>query len=217
MSVMKLSESCRVIYGKHNFLKFFVVGMASIAVMLAGGLIKGFVGEESFLRGLIDGFCTSFCGVMNIVAAEMLILGAFGAVRRVHPGYKYFHSISDGFGHFKHTLIFANMAGILFILLYAAVGIIFFKNIIMLSMIFAAFLITGWCDLAGSSRHKWLAIMGFLLSGFSFGFVSGLLDEETSEIFSFVNVAVICAGAVFYIICLIFGLSRAEKLWAREG
>ena len=213
---MKIVNSCKVMYGRYGFLKFFSVGMASTAVMLAGGLIKGFVENKSFLNGLIDGFCISFCGIMNIVGAEMLIFGAFGAVRRVHPGYKYFHSISDGFSHFKRTLILANVMGIIFILLYAAVGLIFFKDIVMLAMILAAFLVIGWCDLVGSSKHQWLAVMGFLMVGLIFGFVSGLLDEDVSEMSPSVSAAVICAGAVFYIICLIFGLSRAKKRWARE-
>ena len=213
---MNVIGSCRVMYGKSNFLKFFSVGMVGIAVMLTGGMIKYFEEDSSFLSGFIDGFCTSFCGIMNMVAAEMIILGAFGAVRKVSPGYKYFHSMADGLSHFKRALILANMAGVILIMLYSAIGMIFFRNVVLLSMILAAFLVIGWCDLAGSSKHQWLVIVGLLLVAFVFGFISGLLDEDTFEVSLPIALAVIGAGAVFYIICLIFALARAEKLWTRE-
>ena len=213
---MKMPESCRVIYGKGNFLKFVSVSIVGITIMLIGGLIKSFAEIEGFFRGFIDGFCISFCGIMNIVAAEMLILGALGAVRRVTPGYMYFHSMANGFLHFKRSFILANLTGVLLTAIYAAVGMIFFSNTLMLSMILAAFLVMGWCDLVGSSKHQWLPVLGFALTGFVFGIVSGLIDEEELELFPFFNLAVIGAGAVFYIVCLIIAFSRAEKLWSRE-
>lgn len=212
----KILCSCRVMYGRNNFLKYFILGLAGIAIMTVGGAIKLAVTEESFFHGFIDGFCTSFCGIMNIVAAEMLILGAFGAVRRVYPGYKYFHAVADGFSHFKRALLLANITGLILIMLYAAVGMIFFRNVVLLSMILAALLVIGWCDLVGSSKHQWLAVVGFLMAGFSFGFISGLFDEDTFELSLPIAAAALGTGAVLYIVCLIFALSKAEKFWTRE-
>lgn len=209
----KLIDSCKVMYGRDNFLKFFYVGMFNVAVMLAGVIIRGFVESESFLNGFINGFCTSFCGVVNIFISETVILGVFGAVRKVHPGYKYFHSIADGFSHFKNSLILANLAGILLTALYSAIGAFFFKNMTEY-MIFTSLIVTGWCDLWGGSKYKWLSVVLFVPLGFVFGFAFGVLDKLVS--ISLVKVS-LGVGVVFYILCFIFALKRAKKLWAREG
>ena len=212
----KIFQSCRVMYGKDNFLKFFFMGIASIAVMLIGAALMGFVENESFIQGFIDGFCASLCGIVIILSTEMIILGAFGAVKRTYPGYKYFHSLADGFSHFKRTLIFANVTGLVFTALYVAVGICFFTNTVMLYITFVALFVMGWCDISGYSKKKWVTVVAFVMIGFSFGIISGILGDDALEILSPVGLAVVGVGAVFYIFCLVFALVRAEKLWKRE-
>ncbi len=212
---MKMLDSCRVMYGKNNFAKFFIAGLVNTAIMLIGVIIRVLVRSEA-VHDFIDGFCTGFGGAINIFIIAVVMAGAFGAVRRINPGYKYCHSIAGGREHFKRALISANLMGLVLTALYAAVGMIFYQNIFMTYMVFAALFVMGWGDLAGGSKHQWAQIVSFMVVGFMCGFIPGFVGEYAEELPLWIGAALIGAGAVFYIICLIITLTRADRIWARE-
>lgn len=212
---MKMLDSCRVMYGKNNFANFFIAGIINTAVMLIGVIIRSLVPNES-AHDFIDGFCTSFGGAINIFISAFVMAGAFGAVRRVNPGYKYCHSIADGKGHFKRALISANLMGLILTALYAAVGMIFYQNIFMTYMVFAALFIIGCGDIAGGSKQKWGQFVLFMAVGFVCGFIQGFLGEDAEDLPLWIGAAMIGAGAVFYIICLMITLIRIDRIWTRE-
>lgn len=212
---MKMLDSCRVMYGKNNFLKFFIAGIVNTAIMLIGVLVRSLVQSES-VHDFIDGFCTAFGGAVNIFIPVITIAGAFGAVKRINPGYKYCHSIAGGKEHFKRALISANFLGLIHTALYAAVGMVFYQNIFMTYMVFAALFVMGWGDLTGGSKHQWVQIVSFMVIGFVFGFIPGFLSEDAEDVPMWIGAVLIGAGAAFYIICLIIALARADRIWARE-
>ncbi|MDE7231078.1 MAG: hypothetical protein K2N56_11415 [Oscillospiraceae bacterium] len=212
---MKMLDSCKVMYGKNNFAKLFFAGIVSTAIMLIGVVIRNLVQNEA-AHDFIDGFCTSFGGAVNIFISVLAIAGAFGAVKRINPGYKYCHSIAGGREHFKRALISANLMGLVLTALYAAVGAVFYNSIFMTYMVFAALFVMGLGDLAGGSKHQWAQIVSFMVVGFVCGFIPGFLGEDAEDLPLWIGAALIGAGAVFYIICLMITLIRADRIWARE-
>lgn len=212
---MKIFDSCRLMYGKKKFSKFLIAGCINAILIAVGGTVNRFVTIES-VNDFIDGFCSAFGGVMIVFLSVIVMSGAFSAVLRINPGYKYFHSLADGAGHFKRVLVCSNLAGLFFIVLYAAVGAIFFWNFVVAYMIGAALFSMGWSNLTGGSNRVWVRFISFMVLGFVFGFIPGLLGEDSFELPPIASLIVISVSMLFYAACLIFTLIRINNIWNME-
>ncbi len=213
---MKIFSSCRLMYGKKNFSKFIIAGFVNAVVMVIGGLFGNFVTSKS-ARDFIDGFCTAFGGVIIVFLGVLVMSGAFSSVLRINPGYKYFHSLADGAGHFKRALICANLAALSFAALYAVVGAVFFWNFIVAYMISAALFSMGVCNLIGGTKHNWLKLVSLVALGFFFGSFMGVLGDNALVMPPIASVLIISVSLLFYVGCLIFTLIRIKKIWMGEN
>lgn len=212
---MKLSDSCRVAFGKNSLIGQFVEGCIVGAVMLVGALVKYLWRNES-VEDFIEGFCTTFCGITMIFLTIFMIGGAFSMVTAAAPGFKYFRSLANGDDHFRNCLITANLAGLFCIGLYALIGGLFYDADLWRYIPFAGLFCMGWINLTGGAKSVWVKIVSFMGIGFVFGFIPGLLGDDELEIPPFVIAIALGACALFYIISFVTALCNAKKLWRRE-
>lgn len=212
---MKLSDSCRVAFGKNSLIGQFVAGCIVGAVMLVGALVKYLWRNES-VEDFIEGFCTTFCGITMIFLAIFMIGGAFSMVTAAAPGFKYFRSLANGDKHFRNCLITANLASLFCIGLYALIGSLFYEADLWCYIIFAGSFCMGWMNLTGGARSAWLKIFSFMGIGFVFGFIPGFFGDDEVEMPPLVIAICVGACAAFYIISVVIALYNVKKLWRRE-
>lgn len=213
---MKLSNSCRVAFGKNSLIGQFAAGVIVAAVMLVGALVK-YLWQNDSVQDFIEGFCITFCGITMIFLAIFMLGGAFSMVTAASPGFKYFRFLANGDKHFRNCLISANLAGLFCLGLYALIGALFYEVELWNYIVFAGLFCMSWQNLTGGARSVWMKIVSFMGIGFAMGFIPGFFNDDEFERSSFVMA--ICAGvcAVFYIISFVIMLYNAKKLWRREA
>lgn len=212
---MKLSDSCRVAFGKNSLIGQFIAGVIVSAVMLVGALVKHLWQNDS-VHDFIDGFCTTFCGITVIFLAIFMIGGAFSMVAAAAPGFKYFRSLANGDKHFRNCLITANLAGLFCVGLYTVIGAVFYEFGMGYYMLFAGLFVMSWQNFTGGLRSVTLKIVTFMVIGFIFGFIPGFIEGDELIVPPFVTAIALSACAVFYIISFVFALYNVKKLWRKE-
>lgn len=227
---MRYFDSYRIFHGKNSLKEYGALTAANMAVLAAAGALV-LVSESGALNGLAEGavpfICGFITGLVPFVCGVMVMAVGFGLVCGVsngnlpsNPGYRFFHSLAGGAGHYRRALLFSNMLSLVSTALYAAVGGALFQHYIIVVMTSAAVFMMGFLNLTSHMRSPWIRIIGFCVIGFIYGFyggVSGKREDGLPILPADVTVIVCAVIAAFYIISVIVSQARAETLWSREG
>ncbi len=215
---MKYFNSYKLFHGKTSIEEYSAVTAVDIVLLAAAGIVVR-VSPNEWLQGFLTGLMPFLCGVVAMCISFAIPNIVFMGNMRTNPGYRFFHSLADGAGHFRRSLIFSNMLSLVPIALYAAVGGMLFRHYIIVVMTVDAFAMLGFTNLTGHIRSPWVRIGSFCVIGFAYGFYSGIAGDEGEgfvELPFNVTVIVCAVTLAFYIVSLIVVSMRAEKLWNKE-
>ena len=215
---MKYYNSYKLFHGKNSIKEYSALIAANTALLIVGGVLIRVISSEH-VQGFITGAVTFLCGVVALTVGFALVSAVFNGNWQDQPGYKFFHSVADGAGHFRRAILFSNMLTIFPIVLYAAVGGVMFQHFIIVIMTITAFFMLGLINLTSHIKTPWVRIGSFCIVGFAFGFYAGVVgDEEESFPALPLNVTIIVCAVVlaFYIASVIVVTMKAEKRWNKE-
>jgi len=215
---MKYFNSYKLFHGKTSIEEYSAVTAVDIVLLAVAGIVVQ-ISQHEWLQGFLTGLMPFLCGVVAMCIGFAIPNLVFMGNMRANPGYRFFHSLADGAGHFRRALMFSNMLSLVPIALYAAVGGALFRHFIVVVMTVAAFAMLGLTNLTGHIRSPWIRIGSFCVIGFAYGFYSGFAGDEgegLAELPFNVTVIVCAATLAFYIVSLIIVSMRAEKLWNKE-
>ena len=202
--------------------KAAIMAAAFAAVLAACNLIAVFAERESHLNGFIRGF-TPMMSLLTHICSIMIVNTIFSFNHPITPGYKYFHSISDGAAKFRRAVVTGNVITLIIVVLCSALSIIL-GNIadlggIQYLMPALCLCMIGLVNFTGFFKSMTSRMMFILPMCMAGGFVGGFLSEEEMSGTDFlaenglavaviyaVSVAVLVGGLIFSTIC-------AEKKW----
>lgn len=215
---MKYYDSYRLFHGKDSIMEYGALTGANAGLLIFGGLLARVVNNEHF-QGFITGAVTFLCGVVALTVGFALVSAVFNGNWPEPPGYRFFHSVADGAGHFRRAILFSNMLSIFPIVIYAAVGGLMFQHYIIVIMTTAAFFMLGLLNLTSHIKSPWVRIGSFCVVGFAYGFYAGVTgkDEEGIATLPLDVTIIVCAVVLaFYIVSLVVVTMNAEKRWNKE-
>lgn len=216
---MRYFDSYRLFHGKNSIKEYGAIISVNMAALIVFGVLTR-VSENDFFRGFLTGFAPFVCGAVTVTIGFALVCGVSNGNLPANPGYRFFHSLADGAGHFRRALLFANVLSLFPVILYAAVGGFLFEHFIIVVMTLTALLMTGFLNLTCHIKSPWIRIVAFCVIGFVYGFYGGITgkDEDiVAELPMDVTVIVSAVILAFYIISVIIVTARAEALWSKEG
>lgn len=215
---MKYYNSYKLFHGKNSIKKYTALIAADMAVLIVGGVLIRVVNNE-FFQGFMTGLVPFLCGVVALTIGFALVSAVFNGNWPEPPGYKFFHSVADGAGHFRRAILFSNMLSLFPIALYAAVGGLMFQHFIIVIMTITAFFMLGLINLTSHIKSPWVRIGSFCAVGFAYGFYAGINGDDEEGIATLpLNVTIIICAVVlvFYIASLIVVTMKAKKRWNKE-
>lgn len=215
---MKYYNSYKLFHGKNSIKVYTALIAADMAVLIVGGVLIRVISNDH-VQGFITGAVTFLCGVVALTIGFALVSAVFNGNWPEPPGYKFFHSVADGAGHFRRAILFSNMLSLFPIALYAAVGGLMFQHFIIVIMTITAFFMLGLINLTSHIKSPWVRIGSFCVVGFAYGFYAGATgkDEEGIAMLPLNVTIIICAVVLaFYIASVIVVTMKAEKRWNKE-
>lgn len=215
---MKYYNSYKLFHGKNSIKEYSALTSANTAVLIVGGVLIRVISSDH-VQGFITGAVTFLCGVAAITVGFALVSAVFNGNIPSLPGYKFFHSVADGAGHFRRAILFSNMLSLFPIALYAAVGGLMFQHFIIVIITITAFFMLGLINFTSHIKSPWVRIGSFGAVGFAYGFYAGFTgdDEEGIPMLPLNVTIIICAVVLaFYIASLIVVTLKAEKRWNKE-
>ncbi len=211
-----------------NFLITKVLGTFGLLfLVLAGiGLLLEIISpsdNDSFWGGFVSSFAPISCSAVTVVGIMFLNV-IFSYNYPINTGYKYFHSLENGRERFKEAIIFANVLGVIIILMCS---LLYFVLFTLTDTGFSPLLFTGFglaclgiADLTGFVKNQWIRLFYIMpmcmLAGFFAGFsVSADEDDDLPGIFTSPLPAAIflAAGIALCIAGFVFIRLRAAKKW----
>lgn len=216
---MKYYNSYKLFHGKNSIKKYSALIAANTAVLIVGGVLIRVINNEHF-QGFITGAVTFLCGMVALTVGFALVSAVFNGNWPEPPGYKFFHSVADGAGHFRRAILFSNMLSIFPIVLYAAVGGLMFRHFIIVIMTIASFFMLGLINFTSHIKSPWVRIGSFCVVGFAYGFYAGVTGKDEDGVAELpLNVTIIVSAVVlaFYIASVVVVTMNAEKRWSKEG
>ena len=215
---MKYYDSYKLFHGKNSIKEYGALIAANTAVLIVGGVLIRVISNDH-VQGFITGMVTFLCGVVAITLGFALVSAVFNGNWPEPPGYKFFHSVADGAGHFRRAILFSNMLSFFPIALYAAVGGLMFQHFMIVIMTITAFFMLGLINLTSHIKTPWVRIGSFCIVGFAFGFYAGVTGNEEDGVPTLpLNVTIIVCAVVlvFYIASVIVVTMKAEERWNKE-
>ena len=215
---MKYYDSYKLFHGKNSIKECGALIGANTAVLIVGGVLIRVVDNE-FFQGFVTGMVTFLCGVVALTVGFALVSAVFNGNWQDQPGYKFFHSVADGAGHFRRAILFSNMLTIFPIALYAAVGGVMLQHFIIVIMTITAFFMLGLINFTSHIKTPWVRIGSFCIVGFAFGFYAGVVgnEEESFPALPLDVTIIVCAVVLaFYIASVIVVTMKAEERWNKE-
>ncbi|MBD5129259.1 MAG: hypothetical protein HDT43_04980 [Ruminococcaceae bacterium] len=216
---MKYYDSFKLFHGKNTIKECGALIAGNTALLIVGGVLIRVVNNEHF-QGFVTGMLTFLGGVVAMTLGFALVSAVFNGNWREQPGYKFFHSVADGAGHFRRATLFSNVLSLFPIAMYAVVGGIMFGHFMIVIMTITAFFMMGLINFTSHIKSPWVRIGSFSIVGFAFGFYAGINGKGEEDIPTFpLNVTIIICAILlaFYIVSLIMVTVKAEERWNREG
>lgn len=215
---MKYFNSYKLFHGKNQFEGCLILTLAVAAAMILAGVITRITDNE-FVAGFIMGLVLFVGGVLAMTVGWAMINNVFGGNMRINPGYRFFHSMPDGAGHFRRALIASNVLALIPMAVYAVLGAVLCWNFIIIVLVVSGVVLFGLMNLTGHIQSPWIRVVTFCLIGFAYGFYAGFTGDEEGIAELPPNVTLIVCAVVlaFYLISVVVVTMRAEKLWNKEG
>lgn len=212
---MKYLTSLKLFVGnkqRNNVLVFLIV---MIGAMIVSGAVYRLIPNED-AQGFMLGFFPLVCGAFLMLGGVIMIYNIFSSTARINPGFKFFHSISDGGERFREALFAANIFSACIIPVYAVLGWLLFEHIVVPLMVMAELMILGWTNISGFMRSIWAKQSAFMAMGLVYGFFAVFANENGTTLPTVVLVLLGAAAVLFYLISVIITMFRAEKIWERD-
>ncbi len=200
-------------------------GLAFLVLACFGVVGELFVpsGKDNFWSGFMEGFAPMSC-VFVAVIGVMLLNVIFTYNYPINTGYKYFHSLASGGKRFKEAIVFANVLGVIIILVCSVLyyALFMLADTGFLPLLFPGFGLAclGIADLTGFVKNQWVRFFYImpmcLVAGFISGFsVSADEDDELPGIITspLTGAIFLAVGIVVFIVGFVFIHYRAEKKW----
>ena len=217
---MKYYDSFKLFHGKNTIKECGALIAGNTALLIIGGILVRVVNNDHF-QGFVTGMLTFLCGVVALTLGFALISAVFNGNWSEQPGYKFFHSAADGAGHFRRAILFSNILSIFPIAMYAAVGGVMLRHIMIVVMTATAFFMLGLTNFTSHIKSPWVRIGSFCVVGFAFGFYAGVNgkggEDDISALPLDVMIIICAVLLVFYIASLIVVAMKAEERWNKEG
>ncbi len=225
-TIRRYYGSFRIFVG--NFYTRKVFGSFGLALLVLAGF--GMMGElfvpsgkDNFWSGFLEGFAPMSCVFVAVIGVILLNV-IFTYNYPINTGYKYFHSLASGGKRFKEAIVFANVLGIIIILIFSALYCVLFMfgGSEFSPWLFPGFGIAclGIADLTGFVKNQWIRFFYImplcLVAGFITGFsVSADEDDKLPGIVTspLTGAIFLAVGIVVFIVGFVFIHYRAEKKW----
>lgn len=196
---------------------------AIIAIFFVIAILPITLAEKSdFWRGFASSFLPMSCTFASVMGIGIMNT-VFSYNIPTTPGYKYFHSLSDGGKKFRQALIASNVIACIIVLagaiISAVLGIVADISQLFVFTAIVGFVGLGMANFTGFSGNVWVRMLGIMPICFLAGGVTGFLcgDSENGgelpQISLPVAAVIIAVCLAVYVSGLIYMLCNAEKKW----
>lgn len=203
-----------------------MAGTVKAYLIMFAGLIGGIVvigvvdrlAKSEWLSGFINGAVPVISAITLPTFVAVTVIGVFNTNSPDVAGYKYYHALPNSAEHFRSSILFANLSGVVMTAAFMAVVALFFKAETAVCAAAVTLLTTGILNFMGFTNSLWtrmipLGIAGGMGGAFCMGFVDGAEYTIALSVFAVmaaVSAAVFAAGVVFAVV-------KAKSAWESEG